>query len=95
MASLPDGVGPRTVLLGADPVTELAGVLRAASAGDLAVGGEHVSALFAGLAAGAHLLVRAGGDRRADVQAVARAAALARLAGRIPLTPEQVRGRWG
>ena len=53
-----------------------------------------MTALFAGLAAGRHL--RAGsadtpgdGSVKHEVQLVARAAALSRLAGRIPMTPAE------
>ena len=83
---------PLELLLGDDPIAEL----NAAQRDDLIVGGRAVSALMAGLAAGTHL--RAGsadspGDAsvRHEVQLVARAAALSRLAGRVPMTPAEAR----
>jgi beta-keto acid cleavage enzyme len=91
--------GPRDAVLGPDPITELHLLLGSSSPRSLAVGGAEVTALLAGLAAGTHL--RAGpadtpgdGSRRHDVQLVARAAALARLAGRPPMTPDEVRATW-
>jgi hypothetical protein len=89
---LAPGDGPRELLLGSDPIAELHCVERA----DLVVGGPEISALLAGLAAGTHL--RAGsadspgdGSTRHEVQLVARAAALSRLAGRVPMTPAEAR----
>lgn len=94
VVSLPPGGGVlEDVLLGPDPVGELAAALRTRPPETLAVGGDSVRAVLAGLAAGTQVLVRASGDRRADVQAVARAAALARLAGRAPLTGAEL-GPW-
>jgi hypothetical protein len=76
------------VTLGADPLGELTDAA--------VVGGADVTALLAGLAAGRHL--RAGsadtpgdGSVKHEVQLVARAAALARLAGRTPMTPAEAR----
>ncbi len=84
--------GLRELTLGPDPIALLHGADRT----DLVVGGPDVSALLAGLAAGTHL--RAGsadtpgdGSVRHEVQLVARAAALARLAGRVPMTPAEAR----
>ena len=102
--------GPVELLLGADPLAELHRALtdraltdralRERAAVDLVVGGRDVNALFAGLAAGTHL--RAGsadtpgdGSTRHDVQLVARAAALTRLAGRVPMSVAEARARWG
>jgi beta-keto acid cleavage enzyme len=85
-------VAPRELLLGEEPIAQL----HAADSTDLVVGGPAVSALLAGLAAGTHL--RAGsadtpGDAsvRHEVQLVARAAALSRLAGRVPMTTAEAR----
>jgi hypothetical protein len=82
---------PRELIVGPDPLGELRGVTP-----DVIVGGADVTALLAGLAAGCHL--RAGsadspgdGSVRYEVQLVARAAALARLAGRVPMTPDEAR----
>lgn len=103
-------VGPVELLLGADPLAELVGalsvgalsgrVLGGRAGAELVVGGRDVGALFAGLAAGTHL--RAGsadtpgdGSTRHDVQLVARAAALTRLAGRVPMSVAEARARWG
>ena len=90
---LDPGGGPRELLLGDRPIAELQ------AAGDhaaLVVGGPGVTALLAGLAAGSHL--RAGsadspgdGSVKHEVQLVARAAALSRLAGRVPMNPSEAR----
>ena len=100
--------GPVELLLGDDPLSELhralndltGRALHDRAGADLVVGGRDVSALFAGLAAGTHL--RAGsadtpgdGSTRHDVQLVARAAALTRLAGRVPMSVAEARARWG
>ncbi len=96
---LPVSAAPHDLLLGADPVPELARALDERDARELVVGGPAVSALLAGLAAGTHL--RAGSadtpgacSTREEVQLVARAAALARLAGRVPMTPAEIRACW-
>jgi hypothetical protein len=83
---------PLELLLGDDPIAEL----HAAERTDLIVGGRAVSALLAGLAAGTHLRAGSadspgGGSVRHEVQLVARAAALSRLAGRVPMTPTAAR----
>jgi hypothetical protein len=82
----------RELTLGADPIAQLHG----AELDSLVVGGPDVTALLAGLAAGTHL--RAGsadtpgdGSVRHEVQLVARAAALSRLAGRAPMSPAEAR----
>jgi hypothetical protein len=89
---LAPGDAPLELQLGDDPIAELP----AADRTGLVIGGRTVSALLAGLAAGTHL--RAGsadtpGDAsvRHEVQLVARAAALSRLAGRVPMTPAEAR----
>jgi hypothetical protein len=86
--------GPRELLLGPAPLAELSELT--GSSVELVVGGPDVRALLAGLAAGTHL--RAGsvdtpgdGSPRHDVQLVGRAAALARLSGRLPMTPAEAR----
>jgi len=91
---------PIELLLGANPVAELHSALGALPASALVVGGQEVAALLAGLAGGTHL--RAGsadtpgdGSLRHDVQLVARAVALSRLAGRPPMPLDEARARWG
>ena len=95
---------PFELLLGPSPVAELHAALAERAADELVVGGPDVRALFAGLAAGTHL--RAGSadtslgstadaSPRHDVQLVARAAALARLAGRPPMPASELRQIWG
>jgi hypothetical protein len=89
--------GPRLLRLGPNPIAQLHEVL--GEAADIVVAGPLVSALLAGLAAGTHLQAGSAdtpGERstRAEVQLVARAAALARLAGRPPMTPADFRARW-
>ncbi len=91
---LRDDQGPRSVVLGVDPVPELAALLDGVRPDTLAVGGADVRAVLAGLAAGTHLHVRAAGERRDVVAAAARAGALARLAGRPPLDKDSLRSLW-
>jgi beta-keto acid cleavage enzyme len=87
---------PRELILGVQPLSELIGV----ELDGVVVGGPKVTALLAGLAAGAHL--RAGsadtsgdGSVKHEVQLVARAAALSRLAGRVPMSPAEARAHLG
>jgi hypothetical protein len=86
------GEAPEELILGSTPIAELHSAVGFTGA----VGGASVAALLAALAAGLH--VRAGsadtpgdGSLKHEVKLVARAAALARLAGRVPMTPDQAR----
>jgi hypothetical protein len=88
-------VAPRELLLDDDPIAALHAD-GADNGSDLVVGGTRVSALLAGLAAGTHLRVGSAdtpgdGSVRQEVQLVGRAAALARLSGRIPMTASEAR----
>ncbi len=84
---------PAELIIEGDPLAALRAV---PDLGALVVGGREVSALLAGLAVGAHLRAGSGDARgevsaREDMQLLARAAALARLAGRTPMTPDEAR----
>ncbi|HSY14984.1 MAG TPA: hypothetical protein VK816_03280 [Jatrophihabitantaceae bacterium] len=105
---LAPGDEPVELLLRDEPIAELHAALMLRPAGELVVGGPAVSALLAGLAAGTHLRAGSadfldapgvagtlsGAGVRHEVQLVARAAGLARLAGRPPMTADQFRARW-